>query len=442
MSYATDSSIERRIHDWLWQPRPALSPLQRLTLQGARLLWALAHDLAEGQLTLRAMSLVYTTLLSLVPLLAISFSVLKGFGVHNQIEPFLLEVLAPLGERSGEIAGTIVRFVDNTQVGVLGVVGVALLFYTVISLMQKIEDAFNEVWQIDSLRSFTDRVRDYIAVLVIGPVLVFASLGITATVVANENLAALLDAAPLGWLIELLGLLVPAAMVVAAFTCVYIFVPNTRVRVGAAIAGALVAGVLWDLAGTAFAAFMSGGSNVTVIYSGFATPILFMLWLYLGWMILLIGADIAFYRQHPEYLEGRRIGQGLSEVDREIVALGSLRRIGRAFEAGEPGPDAAALARAAMVPADVASRLLRAFEAAGYIVATADQPPRWMPALPWESVQLHEVLGVLRRTSDARVRARPDPEASEAVATLLDEVDDAIADRLGARSLREFALRD
>ena len=99
----------------------------------------------EGQLTLRAMSLVYTTILSLVPLLAISFSILKGFGVHNQVEPMLLNLLAPLGNKGVEITERIVGFVDNVKVGVLGSLGFVLLFYTVVSLMQKIERTFNYV---------------------------------------------------------------------------------------------------------------------------------------------------------------------------------------------------------------------------------------------------------------------------------------------------------
>ena len=95
------------------------------TIRVIRILFAVVRDIAEGQLTLRAMSLVYTTLLSMVPLLAVSFSVLKGFGVHNQIEPMLLNLLAPLGEQRVEVANNIIGFVENMKVGILGAVGLA-----------------------------------------------------------------------------------------------------------------------------------------------------------------------------------------------------------------------------------------------------------------------------------------------------------------------------
>jgi membrane protein len=102
-------------------------------------LHALRREYDEGGLALHATSLVYTSLLSLAPLLAVSFSVLKSFGVHNQLEPFLLEVLAPLGDKSAEIVAAIIGFVESISVGVLGVIGFVALFYTVVSLLEKIE---------------------------------------------------------------------------------------------------------------------------------------------------------------------------------------------------------------------------------------------------------------------------------------------------------------
>jgi membrane protein len=145
-------------------------------LRTLRLLLALVRDISEGELTLRAMSLVYTTLLSLVPLLAVSFSVLKAFGVHNQIEPMLMQFLAPFGPKGREIAFKIVEFVENMKVGILGAVGLALLLYTVVGLIQKIENAFNFTWHVKQSRSLPQRFSGYLSVIIIGPVLVFSAL--------------------------------------------------------------------------------------------------------------------------------------------------------------------------------------------------------------------------------------------------------------------------
>jgi len=165
-----DSPLTRAIgetwHRHIWEsPLESRPPWQRGLINGLRIIQLLIRDLAEGQITLRAMGLVYTTLLSMVPLLAVSFSVLKGFGVHNQVRPLLLKLLEPLGEKGVEITDQIITFVDNVQVGVLGAVGLALLFYTVISLLQKVERAFNYTWRVSRPRPLSQRFSDYLSVI-------------------------------------------------------------------------------------------------------------------------------------------------------------------------------------------------------------------------------------------------------------------------------------
>jgi membrane protein len=135
------------------------SRLGRTGVYLIRLFYGIGRKFADGQLNLWATSLVYTTLLSLVPLIAVSFSVLKAFGVQNQLQPALLKFLTPLGEQAVEVSNNIVEFVNNTQVGVLGALGIALLFYTVISLLQKIEEAFNAIWQVPGTRGLARRFR-------------------------------------------------------------------------------------------------------------------------------------------------------------------------------------------------------------------------------------------------------------------------------------------
>ena len=126
---------------------------------------ALFRELMQGEITLRAMGLVYTTLLSITPLLALSFSVLKGFGVHNQLEPLLLQFMAPLGTKAEEVTKQVLGFVDNIQVGALGIVGLVTLLYTVLMMMQQIENAFNYLWQLPANRSLHKQFSKYISVI-------------------------------------------------------------------------------------------------------------------------------------------------------------------------------------------------------------------------------------------------------------------------------------
>ena len=142
-----------------------------------RYLYAIIRDLMSGQLTMRAMSLVYTTLLSVVPLLAFSFALLKGFGVFKQLEPFLAELLAPLGEQGEQITEQILSLVNNVQGSVLGGVGLVFFVYTAISAVQKMEESFNYVWYVSKPRSFTRRFSEYLIVLLVGPLVMVTAIG-------------------------------------------------------------------------------------------------------------------------------------------------------------------------------------------------------------------------------------------------------------------------
>ena len=148
----------QRLRDRLWQEHDALSRHQRMLVTAARYSAVLVRNLMEGQLSMRAMSLIYTSLLSVVPLLALAFSVLKALGVHNMLEPLLQRLLEPLGpQQSVEISHNVIGFVDNIKVGVLGSVGVGFLLFTVISLIQKVEGSFNFIWRIDQPRGMSQR---------------------------------------------------------------------------------------------------------------------------------------------------------------------------------------------------------------------------------------------------------------------------------------------
>ena len=275
---ASSEGLFGRLESRVWEAT-GLTGARALLLRLVRTVLILGRDVAKGQLTLRAMSLVYTTLLSIVPLLALSFSVLKAFGVTNQIQPLLLNLLEPLGEKSQEVALRITGFIENMNVGVLGAVGLGLLLYTSISLIQKIEESLNYIWHTPRSRPLGERFTRYLTVLMVGPILVFSALGLTASLMNMEAVRGLLEFDVLGQLVQALSRLLPYLLIIAAFTFVYVFMPNTRVRFGPALVGGVVGGIAWQSAGWVFAVFIAGSGNYAAIYASFAILILFMIWL-------------------------------------------------------------------------------------------------------------------------------------------------------------------
>lgn len=390
-------ALAGRAHAWLWRPRPAgLPPWRLLGLTLARLGFVLARDLARGELTLRAQSLVYTTLLSLVPLLAVSFALLKGFGVHNLVEPALVAALDPLGEQGRTVAREIVGFVDNMKVGTLGLLGLGLLFYNVISVMQKIERAFNYAWRVADTRSLAQRVGTYVSTLVLGPVLVVAAVGLSAALFASGTAQSVAALPGMDLLLTGAGRLLPLALLTAAFAFIYVLMPNTSVRWSAALAGALVAALAWQVAGWLFARFVADSGQYAVVYSAFAGAIVFMLWLYVAWLVLLAGASVAFYVQHPEYLATAQWEPRLGTRQTERLALTAAARIAAGFEAGAPGWTLPALARTLRVPAATLAPLLEAMERAGVLEPGAGEPPTYRPARPPDRIAAADVLRAVR----------------------------------------------
>lgn len=359
-----------------------------------RLVLTLVRDINSGGLDLRATSLVYTSLLAMAPLLAVSFSVLKAFGVHNQMRPFLLQLLEPLGSQAADIADRMIGFVNNLDVAVLGFAGLGLLFYTVLSLLQKIEDAFNHVWRVPTSRGFRERFSDYLSVLLVGPVLVFSALGMMASMTNHHIVRALVALEPFGTLYLWLGKLLPTLFIAAAFAFLYLFVPNTQVRWKNALWAGIVAGLAWRLAGWLFGVFVAGSAQYQAIYSSFAILVVFMIWLYVNWVILLAGADIAFYLQNPRYLGVEPAFRPGHQLFRRI-GLAVMGLVADRFRRGEPPWTVGELALRLKLPDRIIAEALAALTQKNLVLMADRERGSYLPARELDAMPLGEVLAAL-----------------------------------------------
>ncbi len=327
------------------------------------------------------------------------------------------------------------------NVGVLGAVGLGLLLYTAISLMQKIEESLNYIWHIPQPRPLAERFSRYLSVLLVGPILVFSALGLTATVMNIDTVRALLEVDTLGQVVQTLGRLMPYLLVIAAFTFVYLFIPNTRVRFVPALVGGAVGGIAWQTAGWLFAVFVASSGSYAAIYSGFAILLLFMIWLYLSWLVLLFGASVAFYLQNPEYLY---LGTGeprLSNRLRERLALAVMDLVVRRFDGGADAPSLAEFTRVLGVPQHVLNSVLDALGERQLLVPLAQDPPRYLPARDPSTISVAQVLDAVRSAGESRfvsVEALPVPASVHGV---LEQARAAVQATVGDISLRALAQR-
>jgi len=405
-----------------------------------KLTYATFREFTDNELTLRAMSLVYTTILSIVPLLAFSISILKAFGVvENQLEPFLNNFLEPLGEKGTEITTQILEFINRINFGVLGVVGLLMLIYTSVSLIMKIEDSLNHIWRIKKGRSIVRRLSDYITILLIGPVLMFSAIGLTASFESNAIVQKVVSIEPLGTFVLLAGKLIPYLFVFLVFTFIYLVIPNTKVKFKSAFIGGAIAGIAWQTTGWVFAFSVAKSTKYAAIYSSLAVLILFMLWLYVNWLIMLIGAQIAYCHQNLETLDlGKTIFQ-LSGKLKEKLSFMVMYLIGYNFYYNKEKWTFDTLAIHLGLPQETVDTTISELKDKELILEVGEDPAYYVPAKAIEAITLTEIIDAARINKETTLlenRYLSKPEVDQ----VTENIDDVIRTVLGDLTLRDLIL--
>jgi membrane protein len=329
-----------------------------------------------------------------VPLIALSFSVLKGLGYHRELEPVLYTFLEPLGDKAYDITAQVMSFVDNVRGGVLGSIGLIFLLYTVITMVQKVEESFNFVWRVDQPRSIGRRFSEYLSVMVIGPAVLVGAIGLLASMSNSTLVQTLSKYQPFGWLLIVSGKLTPYALVVGAFTFLYAFIPNTRVRMHAALIGGAAAGLAWVALGMILTSVVQTSGGTMVIYAGFAIVIVALIWVHASWLVLLLGAQLAFYVQNPQYLRPGRGEIRLSATVRERVALSIMYLIVYDYGSAKPRWTTNRLAEHLELPGAALGPIMNALEQRQLLVIAEDDT--WLPARDPATIALSDVIDAIR----------------------------------------------
>ena len=423
-----------RLEDGLFQKSRSMGPPWGPALRWLRYPAALIRDWLDGEINVRAMSLAYTTLLSLVPLMVFSFAILKGLGARGDLQFILRQFFRPMGSAATQLTESVMQFVVNMRGEVLGSIGLAFLVYTVITTIQKVEGSFNFVWRVERPRSFGRRFTEYLSVMIVGPILLAVAIGLLGFA-EHSPLAQWVHAvAPLAGILGVLSRLAPYVIVTVVFTFMYSFIPNTHVQFRAALIGGVTAGIIWALVGRVFTTVIVYSSQMVAVYTGFAIVLTTLIWVYLSWFILLIGAQLAFYLQFPQYLRHGQEPIELTGCDCEQMALSIMYLIGRDYAAGKSYWNADRLAAEFDVPFIVLAPVLARLERGGLIVATEKE--QFVPARDLEGILLAEILDAVRTLQTGRlsIEVRQVPAAAQ----VMREVQAAMRARLGTQSLKDL----
>ncbi|MBI4792975.1 MAG: YihY/virulence factor BrkB family protein [Deltaproteobacteria bacterium] len=323
----------------LWSQREADLPLPaRLRLRLVKIFVIIIRSPFQGQLINHASALSFTFLLALIPMLALIFSIATGFGIQDKIQPLLLEK-AVGGGIAADLIPKITEYVTNTNVTALGSIGLVFIVYTAISMLGQIEASLNLIWGVKKPRTFIRKASDYLAILIIGPLLLALSLGLSTTLSSNVITRKLLEIGLFAGTMKLFLLSVPWLTNTAVLTLIYIIIPNTTVKFVPALSAGIITGCLWQITQFIFIDFQIGVAKYNAIYGTFATVPIFMIWLQTTWLLVLLGGIISFACQKATTFHPIEFEESISHASREKICLAVLLTICRTFDRGE-GPAA------------------------------------------------------------------------------------------------------
>jgi membrane protein len=420
----------------LWNRKlDSLPPVVQTAIKAIRFAYAILRDVLFSTLTLRAMGLVYITILAVVPTLALVFAGLKGLGIHrSKIEPVLLNALEPLGDKGVEITQRLINVVDNVQGGLLAGVSLLLLVYTTVSMIRKIEESLNHIWRVDGARNLLQRFGEYLSIVIVGPPLMITAVALIAAMGSNALVSQLLNIELLGSTMVVIGKLTPYLLLGLFFSMLYWFIPNTRVLFRYALLGGLIGGLLWVTSGVVFATFVVNSTRNASIYASFAIAIVALMWLYISWLIVLIGAQAAFYAQNPEY---QRVGYrqlNVGNLIREQAALSLMLLVAEAFRDANKTIRTEEISQQLKVPGILLGPVKTRLQAAGLLVITSKG--HLMPSRDPGKISLMDIINAVRSAHAADVyRSGAWPKQ---VNQVLEEIEGHVRNSLEARSLYDL----
>jgi len=400
----------------------------------------------------RASALAYTTLLALIPLLAVAVSITTSLLQKEGAKPVgemidkLVENIAPAlnlevkdtdtaaTNKRQEVITKITEFIAKIQSGALGLTGTIALVFVAIGLLRTIEAAFNDIWGVTSGRSWVVSIVQYWAVISLGPVTLGLVLGLTTGPHLSKT-AALIERWP--WISALMFQLLPVILLSLAFGLFYQFMPNTRVQWQAAAVGGVVGGGLWQLNNKASVLWVSKAVTYNGIYGSLSIIPLLLIGIYFSWLIVLFGAQVAYaFQNRQTYLQDKQ-AETVNQRGREFIAVRIMTLIGQRFQSGRTPAGMNELAAALGVPTRLIGHILIPMLQAGLLVEVSGGEAAYTPARPLDQISVHDIIQSLRIGSGLELETTNEP-CRRVVRDKFDRVMDA--ERDVARSLTLDAI--
>ncbi len=412
-----------------------------LVLRNVKIVLIAMKGFIQDRVAIKSSALTYFSLLSIVPVLAIAFAIAKGFNLEAYLERQLKELFKSneaVFETSMDFAE---RMLDTTSGGLIAGISVVFLLYTVINLLTNIEDIFNDIFEIKKGRSLERKFTDYLSIVIAGPILIILSSSVNIFIVSQiKNLTESFEIInTIKPLIHFLINLIPYVLFWVLFTLLYLVMPNTRVKVGAAMKAAVLAAVIYTITQWGYITFQVGVSRYNAIYGSFAALPLFLIWLQLSWMIVLLGAEFAFALQHVNTWEYDNERLRMSQSLKKRMALMLVYHLVHNFEDGNTAYTADELSKKIQAPLRYVMQVLRELTEVGVVsqvIISGKEDPGYQPGMDTSLLTVQYVINKLIDSGLGNVHLKESAER-EKIEQCLSVID---ADKI--RSRGNMLLKD
>ncbi len=422
------------INTGIWEIRlKELSSLEYFFIKYLRIFLLASNGFLKNHSQRVASTLTYYSLLNIVPIVAVAFGVAKGFG----LEKIILKQITQIAERANwqaDVTNQIISFahrlLDSTKGGVIAGIGVVILFWTVISILGKIETAFNDIWEVKKARTFVRKFSDYISLIVFAPILIVISS--SATILITGHLKIIMQKIALlgvfsSLIIFLLNIL-PYISIWILLIMFYIILPNTKIPIRSAIFGGIVAGTIAQIVQWLYFKFQIGVTKYGAIYGSFAALPLLLVWLQISWMIILFGAEVAHAHEHYETFGFHPDYSRLSIYSKKLLMLRIFHLLTKRFSQGEMPLNVHQIANTLEIPVRLVKKILYELIDIGLVAETtrgSKSEPAFQPAKTIENITIKSLIDEYEKYGISKVPPYQNEETDK-ISMLLNDISETI----------------
>ena len=424
----------------LWRVRlDKVGKKQGFFIRQLRIFSLAINGFNEDKCLLKATALTYYTLFSIVPVIALAFAIAKGFGFQETLEQ---DLLLKFQDQKDILAQAFVyadKMLANTQGGLIAGVGVVLLLWSIIKLLSSIENSFNEIWEIKRDRTWTRKITDYLSIMLIGPIFIILSGGLTVwlktgldTVASNVEIISPITVVFLK--------LFAFALIWGMFIFLYMALPNTKVTFKGAAMGSLVAAILFELLQWAYVSSQIGVASYNKIYGSFAALPLFLIWIQYSWFVVLFGAELTFAHQNVDHYELETDISNISDRYKRVIALMIANLVVKNFNDGKTALTSVEIAQKLDLPLRLARVIINEFIETGVfneVKMAADKEIGYQPGISDTKLTVKFIIDKL---DEKGVNELPidDSKELETVNRLMKEMDQVLNTNKGNMLVKDL----